>query len=106
MTNGRASSNGAAFDVFFSFMEVQIEMSSVGIEYGYELDYPWNDISIPTLTCGSELFNVLNLFAHLLNQHFQIHGLARRFCIRCLRRECIGFAVELLHQKIQTSTGW
>lgn len=59
-------------------------MLFVGIKPVYAGDYPWNGLSVPSRARGSELLNVLNLLAHLLDQHFQVHGLARRFGIRCL----------------------
>ncbi len=83
MTNRRLWAAAPASDVF-SFIELHIEISFVGIEHVHWGGYLWNGISMPAHARGSELFNVLNLFAHLLDQYFEVHGLACRFCIRRL----------------------
>src|SRR5207237_1830515 len=48
------------------------------------------------------LFKVLHLLAHLLDQHLEFERRLRQFGIPRLRAERIRFAMELLHQKVET----
>ena len=54
----------------------------------------------------SRFIEVLNLLAHLLDQHFQFNGSAGRARVYRLRTECVGFAIELLHQKVEAASNW
>jgi hypothetical protein len=47
-------------------------MLFVGIEPVYAGDYPWNGLSVPSRARGSELLNVLNLFALLFHNEMNI----------------------------------
>ena len=48
------------------------------------------------------LFQILDLFAHLLDENFHFHRAARDFRVDRFRTQGIGLAVEFLHQKIQS----
>ena len=51
------------------------------------------------------LLNILYLFAHLLDQHFEVDRRLGAARIEGLGAQCIGFAVEFLHQEIKAPTG-
>src|SRR5947207_2595670 len=50
------------------------------------------------------LFNILHLFAHLLDQHLELEGGLGQFGVDRLRSERVGLAMELLRQEIQSLT--
>ena len=45
------------------------------------------------------------MFAHLLDQHFEVDRSLGAARVKCLGAQCIGFAVEFLHQEVQAPTG-
>src|SRR3569623_1981715 len=46
-------------------------------------------------------FNILDLFAHLLDQHVEFERVARGFHRHRFRAQGIGFAVQFLHQEVE-----
>src|ERR1700712_3111165 len=69
-----------------------------GAEMMYRVPVLW-------VMSGLALLNVLHLFAHLLDQHLEVDrglGAAR---IEGFGAQCVGFAVELLHQEVQPAPG-
>src|SRR5262245_600634 len=55
--------------------------------------------------CGLVSLNVLHLLAHLIDHRLQFQAGARRLLVVGLGAQGIGFAVELMSQKIETTTG-
>ena len=49
------------------------------------------------------LLHVLNLFAHLIDDHFQVKPHPGQFRSAGFRAERVGFAHEFLHQKVEFS---
>src|SRR5664279_5708543 len=47
-------------------------------------------------------FYVLHLLAHLLDQHLDFERSLGQFCVDGLGAQRIGFAVEFLHQKVES----
>jgi hypothetical protein len=56
------------------------------------------------LASEKALLDILDLLAHLFDQHFQLNGGVRHFCIDRFRRQRIRLAVELLHHKVEAAT--
>src|SRR5690606_18980502 len=59
-------------------------------------------------TCIAEvthdrLLQILHLFADLLDQHLQVYRQSTGAAVHALGAEGIGFAIEFLQQKVQTS---
>ena len=50
------------------------------------------------------LFNVLHLFAQLIDRDFKVNADARELDIAGLRAQGIGFAIELLTNEIELAT--
>src|SRR5690554_2968807 len=50
---------------------------------------------------GKKLFDVLDLFAHLLNQYLDIDCSLGGAYVNCFGAKGVGLAVQLLHQEVQ-----
>src|SRR5476651_2018407 len=57
-----------------------------------------------TVALAAFLFNVLNLFAHLVDHGFEVQANSGQARIIGLGTQCIGFAVKLLGQKVKLAT--
>ena len=49
----------------------------------------------------ARILDILHLLAHLFDQHVHIHRVLRGHAILRLRAQRVGFAVQLLHQKVE-----
>ena len=56
------------------------------------------------IQCGSASLEVLNLFAHLLDQNLQFNRRVGHFDRGGFRAQRVGFAIEFLHQEVKAAT--
>src|SRR3990172_7293208 len=61
---------------------------------------PMRTVSLPL-----DLFNILNLLAHLVDDGLELETSSRCICVAGLGAQCVGFAIELLRQKVEATAG-